>query len=322
MKSDPSILTQADVRRLTVKNGAGLKDQQPLIVEMLTTAVDPRTDDKLITAMFRSRLIDVSVTDFRRVVGYVQHDQYHRYPVDTHLLQAIRELKRVHTRPTLLGRLKPIVNGLGAQDWKILGWAALYHDVGKGSGGDHSDQSVRIARKDLAKFGVEVAVIEEVLWLIERHLDLSQAAFRGNSASPKIWRELHEKGVEGARLRRLAIFTAIDIRATNREAYTPWKERLLAELVERLERPEAKNLKLLHDKLEAKHGGVLERLDPFLVGALSPLKLSRDLSECLQRKDTAVSVACFKQPRTGRFWIRFHERNDRPGLFVTYARAL
>lgn len=322
MKSEPSILTQADVRRLTVKNGTGLKDQQPLIVEMLTAAVDPRTDDKLITAMFRSRLIDVSVTDFRRVVGYVQHDQYHRYPVDTHLLQAIRELKRVYSRPTLLGRLKPIVNSLNSQDWKILGWAALYHDVGKGSGGDHSDQSVRIARKDLAKFGVEAVVIEEILWLIERHLDLSQAAFRGNSASPKTWRELHEKGVEGVRLRRLAIFTAIDIRATNREAYTPWKERLLAELVDRLERPEARNLKLLQDRLGVKHGAVLERLDPFLVGALSPLKLSRDLGECLQRKDAAVSVACFKQPRTGRFWIRFHERNDRPGLFVAYARAL
>lgn len=322
MRADPSIINQANVRRLTTKSGVGLKEVLPLIVEMLSGAVDPRTDDKLIIAMFRSRLIDVVVTDFRRVVGYVQHDQYHRYPVDTHLLQAIRELKRVYNRPTVLGRLRPIVNSMAVQDWKILGWAALYHDVGKGSGGEHSDHSVRIARKDLTKFGVDSGIVDEVLWLIERHLDLSQAAFRGNSASPKTWRALLAKGIEGARLRRLAIFTAIDIRATNREAYTPWKERLLAELVERLELPEARNLKLVSDKLGLKHGPLLERLDPFLVGALSPLRLSRDLTECLRRKETAASVACFKQPRTGRFWIRFHERQDRPGLFVAYARAL
>lgn len=329
LRTNPSVINQWIMREWTEKPKRGDEN----LAKLLKDVLDPAGSDQLAVAFFRSRLFDFAVTDFRRIVGYVQHDQYHRYPVDTHLLQAIRELKKVHARPTILGRLKKVVNDLTATDWKILGWAALYHDIGKGksapdsheNGGQHSDHSVEIAKSDLKRFGLEQPVVEEVLWLIENHLVLSHAAFRGNSRSPAVWRSLQKLGVEGARLKRLAVFTAIDIRATNREAYTPWKERLLAELVELLTRPEALNLGRLQVLLKGRAdqwGDLLERLDPFLVGAVNPKVLANDLVSVAAVADQSLSVRCMNAKRDRRFWIRFYQRLDRPGLFAEYTRAI
>ena len=342
LEKEPTVLVQAKARdigfrlyRSAVREGGRAKERaHEALRRILAKSVDPLEDDAVTIALFHSRWIDLAVTDFKKIVGYVQHDQYHRYTVDAHLLQAIREMKRVAARPSILGRLGKIAKSLTKEDWKILGWSALYHDVGKGSGGDHSDRSVLIAREDLVKWGLGRDLIEEIIWLIENHLELSLAAFRGNPAHPSTWRMLHAKGIEGKRLLRLAIFTAVDIRATNREAYTPWKERLLAELVDSLEKPEAKSLAALQKVLEAKKETkllpLLDRLDPFLVSSLPPRTLADDLvrvSEALLRpslegRGDEITVRVAKIAKSKRIWIRFHVADDRPGLFARMARAL
>lgn len=342
LEKEPTVLVQAKARdigfrlyRSAVREGGRAKDRaNEVLRRILTKSVDPLEGDALTIALFRSRWIDLAVTDFKKIVGYVQHDQYHRYTVDAHLLQAIREMKRVAARPSILGRLGKIAKSLTKEDWKILGWSALYHDVGKGSGGDHSDKSVVIAREDLAKWGLGREATEEIIWLIENHLELSLAAFRGNPAHPSTWRMLHAKGIEGKRLLRLAIFTAVDIRATNREAYTSWKERLLAELVDSLEKPEARSLAALQKALEAKKETkllpLLDRLDPFLVSSLPPRTLADDLmrvNEAISRPGLAgrgseITVRVAKIAKSKRIWIRFHVAEDRPGLFARMARAL
>ncbi len=336
LEKEPTVLVQAKARELGFKlfRAAGRKSEtekwraHEALRKILVKSIDPLQSDDVTIALFRSRWIDLAVTDFKKIVGYVQHDQYHRYTVDAHLMQAIREMKRVAKRPTLLGRLAPIAKGMSKEDWKILGWTALYHDVGKGSGGDHSDKSVVIAKHDLAKWGVSEESCSEIIWLIENHLELSTAAFRGNPAHPSTWRMLHGKGIEGKRLSRLAIFTAVDIRATNREAYTAWKERLLHELVKYLELPEARQLSKLEKALGPKvDRAVLDRIDPFLVSALPTSALAGDLKEvALAMKtpggDALFSVRALKLAKQNRVWIRFHTKTDRTGLFAQMARAL
>ena len=342
LEREPTVLVQAKARdigfrlyRSALRKGDGERDRAvEALRRLLTKAVDPLQNDESTLALFRSRWIDLAVTDFKKIVGYVQHDQYHRYTVDAHLMQAIREMKRVAQRPTLLGRLAPIAKSLSKEDWKILGWTALYHDVGKGSGGDHSDKSVVIAQSDLVKWGVSDDSLEEIIWLIENHLELSMAAFRGNPAHPATWRMLHAKGIEGKRLLRLAIFTAVDIRATNREAYTPWKERLLAELVEYLEMPEAKRLSKLEKTLEGLKEtsllSILDRLDPFLVSSLPTVTLAKDLASAslrmtkpaLHESGEEIHVKFAKLSKSNRVWVRFQTAVDRPGLFARLARVL
>ncbi len=351
LEREPSILVQAKARDIGFKlyrqamRGTLIekKAAQSALSRLLFKAVDPREEESLAIALFRSRWIDLAVTDFKKIVGYVQHDQYHRYTVDTHLLQAIREMKRVAKRPTVLGRLKGLVKGMSSEDWKILGWSALYHDVGKGSGKDHSDRSVVIANADFEKWNVPESLRAEIVWLIENHLELSIAAFRGNPASPATWRALHAKGVQGDRLARLAIFTAVDILATNREAYTPWKERLLFDLVRNLEKPEAVQLAKLETRLRVNNRkktlgktglpsdwlAVLDRLDPFVVAGIPTAILASDLEIVRDRttktklaEEASVDVRICRIARDNRLWIRFHVGRDRTGLFAMFARTL
>ena len=338
LETDPSLMAQAKARDLGFKlyrasqrgTEAEKRKAQQALGRILTKAVDPRRDEDLAIAFFRSRWIDLAVTDFKKVVGYVQHDQYHRYTVDTHLLQALREMKRVCQRPTVLGRLKKITLGLSGDDWAILGWAALYHDVGKGTGGEHSDRSVEIAKVDLVRWGVSPNAIPEILWLIENHLELSVAAFRGNPASASTWRSLRDKGIEGKRLHRLAVFTCVDILATNREAYTPWKERLLFDLVKNLETPEALKMaeleKRLREQLPQEWLKALDRLDPFVVASVPVAALAKDLESLreimLGEERARIRVRVVRVPRENRVWIRFHAVRDEAGLFSRMARAL
>lgn len=336
LEDSPDLLTQLEAReqgRALLKESA--QKGREALGDLLAKVVDPLESEELAVAFFRARLADLSVSGFTKLVGWVQHDQYHRYSADAHLLQAVREVKRVARHPKRIGRLGRYTKEFSREDWRILGWAALYHDIGKGSGRDHSDASREIAERDLRAWGLKEKFVEEVLWLVEHHLAMSQAAFRGNPALPATWRELHEIGCEGGRARRLAVFTAIDVWATNREAWTAWKERLLADLMEHLERPEALSFsKLMKALVDAPPELVrlAERLDPFLVSALSPKVLANDLRETWQRSlpqgsktegpDGEESLKVIHTGKSGRVLVRFHVAKDRPGLLVGFARAL
>jgi [protein-PII] uridylyltransferase len=342
LEASPSLLNQAEARargfylyRASQRsNETEKRKSKQALGRILTKAIDPRRPEDLAIALFRSRWIDLIVTDFKKIVGHVQHDQYHRYTVDTHLLQAIREMKRVCGRPTIIGRLKEVAKNLNGDDWMILGWSALYHDVGKGSGVEHSDRSKEIAKIDLEKWGIAKSIQDEVIWLIENHLELSVSAFRGNPASVSMWRSLRAKGVEGKRLSRLAVFTCVDILATNREAYTPWKERLLSDLVRNLETPEAIKMaaleKLVSGRLPSVWLRVLDRLDPFVVANVPLPVLARDImnlhatmSGALSlHKRHAILARIVRVPKQNRIWIRFHAAIDEAGLFYRIAKAL
>ena len=341
LEVDPSILMQNRVRLAADLIFAGLgasgrgraKNKSPRedrkIGARLTRMLDPLKDEAPMVAFFRSRLIDHCVPEFRHIIGHVQHDQYHRFTVDAHLLQVLRELKRISSHPTRAGRLKKHVESLSSEERDILAFGCLYHDLAKGRGGDHSVNGVVLAKKDLRRFGKSPQLIREVCWIIEEHLALSAAAFRENPRSPRTWRTLAEKGVKGRRLILLAVFTIVDILGTNPEAWTPWKERLLAELVQELERPETGSLLGLGESL--KKAGfknwerTLEELDPFLIASLPAKALQEDLvsvqSEMAKVKaDLPIRVV---QLRGGKqCWVRFHAQEDRPGLFLSYVKLL
>ncbi len=291
----------------------------------------PSGDEGRLVALFRSRLIDHVVPEFRKIVGYVQHDQYHRFSVDAHILQALRELRRLKKNPKLAGKLAPHFKSLSDQEWLILAYACLYHDIAKGREGHHAEEGRKIALYDLKRFGQSKNLISGVTWVVEEHLILSNAAFRENSRSPLTWQKLLDHGVKGRRLSLLLAFTIVDIRATNPDAWTPWKERLMNELTEQLERPETTSFLLLKKQIEKSTSQTVracakswpEALDPFLIHAV-PLKyLVDDLARLLAGGESQVSL----QPKVVRAdgeqtWIRFHSYVDQTGLFLSYVSAL
>lgn len=92
--------------------------------------------DRFIQAIFRSQLMAGLISDLKRLNGRVQHDQYHRYSVDAHTLQAVREVIRIKKSPKEYGRLAGVVRDLSPFEWEVLLWSALFHHLGKGLNGD------------------------------------------------------------------------------------------------------------------------------------------------------------------------------------------
>lgn len=332
LENDPSILMQNHVRLGADLIFAGKDKSERAKLDLkigkrLARLLDPAVAEAPMIALFRSRLIDHCVPDFRKIVGYVQHDQYHRFSVDAHLLQVLRELKRIRQKPNRAGRLARIAKSLTEAEWEILAFACLYHDLAKGRGGDHAIKGVEIARRDLMRFGKRSTFIREACWIVEEHLTMSVAAFRENSRSPRTWRALAEKGVTGRRVAMLAVFTVVDILGTNPEAWTPWKERLLLELCQQLERPEADIL--VSFAAASRDAGLkgaeryFEALDPFLIGSLPTRRLIADLKEVEGVRGTkSLPVAVIAVRGGAQTWVRFHSAQDRAGLFLGYVKWL
>ncbi len=280
--------------------------------------------EEFFRALFRSRILEQWVPDLARVKGLVQHDHYHRYTLDTHIHQGLKLLNRVYKRPKMLGGLQFILKNFSEDDWRIMTLTALYHDLGKGLGGDHSNKGVELVQRDFAKFGYSDKLTKEVSWLVENHLILSTAAFRRNPLDPSTWRWLHERGVEGERLRKLALWTWVDIQATNPEAWTTWKARLMEDLVKALESEEADRFRGLLDMSRAKHlklnREVLEKIDLGVLQSLPLTVLVKDLENATN--STTDLPLLVKRLSPHRTWVRFHRKQDRKGLFLEFVQSL
>jgi [protein-PII] uridylyltransferase len=279
------------------------------------------SSETLLRALFRSQLLQGVLPEFSKVHGVVQHDQYHRFTVDAHIFQAVRRVKRIHEKPALIGKLAELTKTFKKQDWEILLWSALYHDLGKARGKDHSQEGKTLVENDLPHFEFSKAFVQEVAWMVENHLVLSTAAFRKDPHSPELWTELFDKGIHGEKLRRLAVFTAIDIYATNPEAWTPWKEKLISNLVKSIEAPQGNKfleLKTLAEKFKI-DDSLLQCLDPGLLTSVPIKNLVQDLKQLQSGKIQPVLAVNYK---SSGMWVRFYNKQDQAGLFLQYVSRL
>ncbi len=331
LKGDPSVLMQGRLRWEVEDSvlGPGLKLSAPVsykrsVGRQLNQAFTVNHSPEFFRALFRSRVLERLIPDLARVKGVVQHDHYHRFTVDAHLSQALKEVLRVYAGPSTLGRLAPLVKELDAQDFRILLWTALYHDLAKGKGGDHSTKGEALVKRDFVAMGLSLRLTLEVAWMVRNHLTLSTAAFRMNSQEPSTWQRLHSLGVREKRLTRLAVFTAVDIRATNPEAWTDWKEQLLMDLVNSLRSSYATRFMKFLNFMEKQNISwpkeILQQMDPTVVEALPNGVVLEELNHLKEvQEDLALKVV--KNSR-GEIWVRFHRIQDRPGLFLGFVRSL
>ncbi|MBC7371779.1 MAG: HD domain-containing protein [Bdellovibrionaceae bacterium] len=292
--------------------------------KVLTEMLMPKTPKEYVVSVFESRLIDKILPSIRHLVGYVQHDQYHRYTADVHIMQACLLLKDIYKNPKLLGPLKDLHGALSEESWRILSWSCLYHDLAKGlNTDDHSDLGVSIVEKDFKKYGFNKKFTEEVSWMVKNHLELSIAAFRKNPKSRKTWEDLEAKGVRAERLRRLAVFTVIDICATNPEAWNEWKGRLLKELLDALDAASTKNYFSLKESLQKKKlkdfDQMLEDFDVFVLESLPTAMLAEDLKSARSSGDALPPLVVKKGKE---LWVRFHAKKDQEGLLANYVQRL
>lgn len=167
---------------------------------------------------------------FGKIVGQMQHDLFHVYTVDQHILTVVRNLRRFtlveysHEYP-LCSRL--IANFDGA--W-LLYLAALFHDIAKGRGGDHSKlgaiEAIRFCRHhDISR---EDSAL--VSFLVEHHLSMSSVAQKQDLSDPAVIQRFVKTVRSERNLIALYLLTVADIRGTSPKVWNAWKAKLLEDL--------------------------------------------------------------------------------------------
>ena len=113
--------------------------------------------------------------EFGRIVGQMQHDLFHVYTVDQHILMVVRNLRRF-TQPEFAHEF-PLASELmsGFERHWLLYVAALYHDIAKGRGGDHSHLGSADAKSFCRRHGIAREDAELVVFLVEGHLAMPSA---------------------------------------------------------------------------------------------------------------------------------------------------
>jgi [protein-PII] uridylyltransferase len=167
---------------------------------------------------------------FRRITGQMQHDLYHIHPVDEHTLMVLRNLRRL-ALPVYAHEL-PFAHRL-MLDFKaphLLYLAALFHDIAKGRGGDHSSLGEVDARRFCRSHGLGKAETRLVTWLVLNHLILSSTAQKQDLSDPEVINAFAQRCGTVERLTALYLLTVADVRGTNPKIWNAWKDKLLKEL--------------------------------------------------------------------------------------------
>lgn len=180
--------------------------------------------------MNRYGVLGKYLPEFGQAVGLMQHDLFHIYTVDAHtlrLLKFIHQFRKPEARSDF-----PVAAALTPQLPKLeLLWiAGLFHDVGKGRGGDHSILGAQDVERFAERHGLSSRDTRLVSWLVERHLTLSMVAQKRDISDPDVIREFATLVGDENRLNYLYVLTVADINATNPTLWNGWRATLLHQL--------------------------------------------------------------------------------------------
>jgi [protein-PII] uridylyltransferase len=167
---------------------------------------------------------------FRRIVGQMQHDLFHVYTVDQHILMVLRNVRRFFIVEH--AHEYPFCSQLAAgweQPW-ILYVAALFHDIAKGRGGDHSDLGAHEVRVFCRQHGIAKADQQLIEFLVKHHLTMSHVAQKQDLSDPDVINAFARSVGDERYLRALYLLTVADIRGTSPKVWNAWKGKLLEDL--------------------------------------------------------------------------------------------
>jgi [protein-PII] uridylyltransferase len=190
----------------------------------------PYTLVSQLTRMRRYGVLGRYLPEFGQIIGQMQHDLFHIYTVDAHTMMVIRNMRRFHYRSS--EEHYPVayhcVRNLPKVE--LLYIAGLYHDMGKGRGGDHSELGAVDAVAFCRRHGLTDDDTQLVEWLVKQHLLMSSVAQRKDIYDPDVILEFATEVKSERRLDYLYALTVADINATNPTLWNNWRATLLRQL--------------------------------------------------------------------------------------------
>lgn len=167
---------------------------------------------------------------FRRIVGQMQHDLFHVYTVDQHILMVLRNVRRFFIAEH--AHEYPFCSQLAAGYDKpyVLYVAALFHDIAKGRGGDHSELGAHEVRHFCRQHAIGAEDMRLIEFLVREHLTMSHIAQKQDLGDPEVIAAFARKVGHERTLTALYLLTVADIRGTSPKVWNAWKGKLLEDL--------------------------------------------------------------------------------------------
>lgn len=173
-------------------------------------------------------LLGAYLPNFGAIVGQMQHDLFHVYTVDGHTLKVIDNLVQLRQNPEEFPIASKILENLYKPERLLLG--ALFHDIAKGRGGDHSELGEADAYDFCISHGLSVFDGKLVGWLVLNHLRMSHFSQRRDISDPQVIKEFADIVGDIEHLDNLYLLTLADIRGTSPKVWNAWKGQLLLDL--------------------------------------------------------------------------------------------
>ncbi|TQV77395.1 [protein-PII] uridylyltransferase [Aliikangiella marina] len=208
-----------------------LQDFEECRTEFLSILAETNDISNSIKLMHHHGILAAYLTQWRNIVGQMQFDLFHAYTVDEHIFQTILNVVELTSKSKSVhfATYQPLFSKLIRQR-PVLLLAALFHDIGKGRGGDHSELGAVDAKQFCQFHGLKRSDIELVTWLVENHLLMSITSQQQDISDPEVVKNFAKKIGTQSRLDALYCLTIADINATNPNLWTGWKASLLERL--------------------------------------------------------------------------------------------
>ena len=222
--------TMRRIHQATASMGTQLADDAQALASFLQLLRHGAPAVDALWRMNRHGLLAAILPAFGKVFGRMQYDLFHVYTVDEHTLRVLRNVARF-AEPSTQTEFP-----LACEVWstlpkpEVLLLAALFHDIAKGRGGDHSVLGEEDARAFGRKLGLADDDTERVAWLVRWHLLMSTTAQRQDITDPDVVQRFAELVGGRERLGQLYLLTIADIIGTSPRLWNAWKDRLLADL--------------------------------------------------------------------------------------------
>ncbi|MEW6595632.1 MAG: [protein-PII] uridylyltransferase [Thermodesulfobacteriota bacterium] len=289
--------------------------------EVLLEAKEPL---EVLSPLLETGLLGAYLPEFAAIRALAQHDVYHVYTVDHHLLHTVAELRRLRTK-------EPIFMQVSSPH--VLYLAALLHDIGKGHHEDHAVRGAELVRIIAKRLHLTSRDAGCLAFLVENHLFLTATALRRDLEDETFIAQCARHIADPDRLHMLYLLALADAHATGPTAWSEWKEALLHELylqiAHLLDRKDlappdtAQGVRWMRERvaplLTSKEQGVLQKLPEEYLLSFTPETIARHIRRSGERKSREIIVDHEDQ---GLSWSVFIMAPDSTGLLAKLCGTL